>query len=126
MAATQVEIEVAAAPDEVWAKVGDFGGIGAIFPAMEEVRLEGDDRVISMLGMVIRERLITRDDATRSLTYSIVDGLPVEAHQATVSVAPSGDGSLVTWAVEATPDEMLPLFTDSYTSALQVLAESFA
>ena len=125
MAAGQVDIEVAAPPDAVWAKVGDFAGIGAMFPALEAVRLEGDDRVLTMLGMEIRERLVSRDEAARSLTYAIVDGVPVESHQATVSVVGSGDGSLVTWAVEATPDEMLPVFTDTYANALKVLAESF-
>ncbi|HVX19892.1 MAG TPA: SRPBCC family protein [Acidimicrobiales bacterium] len=125
MAAGQVEIEVAAPPDAVWAKVGDFAGVGAMFPALEGLRLEGDDRVLTMFGMEIRERLVDRDDAARTLTYAIVDGVPVERHQATVSVAPSGDGSLVTWSVEATPDEMLPVFTDTYGNALKVLADSF-
>jgi len=125
MAEGQVEIEVAASPDAVWAKVGDFAGVGAMFPALEGIRLEGDDRVLTMFGMDIRERLVARDDDARSLTYAIVDGVPVEHHQATVSVAASGDGSVVTWAVEATPDEMLPIFTDTYGNALKALAESF-
>ena len=61
MAAGAVDVTIAATPDEVWAKVGDFGGVGVLFPAIESFRLEGDDRIIGMFGMEIRERLLARD-----------------------------------------------------------------
>ena len=79
-----------------------------------------------MMGMSIRERLVAKDDAARSLTYSIVEGVPVEHHQATIVVAPEGAASRVTWAVAATPDEMLPLFVDTYRQGLAALAAKFA
>ena len=63
MAEGAVDVTVEAAPDEVWAKVGDFGGVADFFPGIESFRLEGDDRVIGMFGMEIRERLLARDDA---------------------------------------------------------------
>ena len=62
MAEGVVDVTVGAPPDEVWAKLGDFGGIGEYFPGIESCRLEGDDRVIGLFGMEIRERLMTRDD----------------------------------------------------------------
>ena len=126
MAEGQVDIEVAAPPEAVWAIVGDFGAVGQMIPAIESFRLEGDDRVIGMFGMEIRERLVRRDDADRSITYRIIDGVPVDRHQATVSVRPSGDHSVVTWAVDVAPDEMLPVMTDTYGNALKVLADKFA
>ena len=61
MAAGAVDVTIAATPDEVWAKVGDFAGVGVLFPAIESFRLEGDDRIIGMFGMEIRERLLARD-----------------------------------------------------------------
>ena len=93
MAAGAVDVTVAATPDEVWAKVGDFGGVGEFFPGIDSFRLEGDDRIIGMFGMEIRERLLARDEESRVLTYSVVDGVPIESHTATVSVEPDGDGS---------------------------------
>ena len=66
MAAGAVDVTVAAAPDEVWDKVGDFGGVGDFFPGIESFRLEGDDRIIGMFGMEIRERLLARDEETAS------------------------------------------------------------
>ena len=45
-----------------------------------------------MFGMEIRERLLARDDDSRVITYSVVDGVPIESHTATISVEPDGDG----------------------------------
>ena len=49
-------------------------------------------------------------------------GVPVESHSATISVEPEGDGSKVTWAYGVTPDEMAPIFGDTYKAALASLA----
>ena len=103
MAAGAVDVTVKAAPDEVWAKVGDFGAVGEFFPGIDSFRLEGDERVIGMFGMEIHERLLARDDESRTLTYSVVAGVPIESHTATISVQPDGDGSLVIWAYDVTP-----------------------
>jgi len=126
MAEGAVDVAVKASPDEVWKMVGDFGGIKEYFPGIESCRLEGDDRVIGLFGMEIRERLLARDDATRTLTYSVVEGVPIESHTATISVEPEGDGSHVIWAYNVTPDEMAPVFGDSYQSALASIQGSFA
>ena len=96
MAAGAVDVTIAATPDAVWAKVGDFGGIDTFFPGIESFRVEGDDRVIGMFGMEIRERLLSRDEAARTITYSVIDGVPIEKHTATISVEPDGEGTKVT------------------------------
>ena len=126
MAAGAVDVTIAATPDEVWKKVGDFGGVDVFFPGIESFRLEGDDRIIGMFGMEIRERLLARDEESRVLTYSVVDGVPLESHTATISVEPDGDGSKVIWAYDVTPDEMAPIFGDTYKGALAALANCFA
>jgi mxaD protein len=126
MAQGAVDVTVDAAPDVVWAKVGDFGGVGDFFPGIESFRLEGDDRVIGMFGMEIRERLLSRDEATRTLSYSVVDGVPLESHTATITVEPEGSGSKVTWAYDVEPAEMAPIFGDTYKGALAALATAFA
>ena len=118
-----VATEVTVSADDAWALVGDFQGIGQWFPGIDSTRAEGDDRVLNMFGLEVRERLIERDEAARSITYSIVDGVPVEHHRATVSVTPTESGSTITWAFDAEPDSMVALLSDSYTAALQALAE---
>ncbi len=126
MAAGAVDVTVGAAPDEVWAKVGDFGAAAELFPGIDSFRLEGDERVIGMFGMEIRERLLARDDESRTLTYSVVAGVPLDSHTATISVEPEGDGSRVVWAYDVTPDEMAPVFGDTYTAALASLESGFS
>ena len=125
MAAGAVDVTIAAAPDEVWKKVGDFAGVGDFFPGIESFRMEGDDRVIGMFGMEIRERLLARDEEGRVITYSVVGGVPMDSHTATISVEPDGAGSKVIWAYDVTPDEMAPIFGDTYKGALASLENSF-
>jgi mxaD protein len=126
MAAGEVDVTVAAPPDEVWKKVGDFGGIADFFPGIESFRLEGDDRVIGMFGMEIRERLLARDEGGRILTYSVIEGVPIDSHTATISVEPEGEGSRIIWAYDVTPDEMAPIFGDTYKAALASLENTLA
>jgi mxaD protein len=126
MADGAVAVTVNATPDAVWAKVGDFAGVGEFFPGIESFRLEGDDRIIGMFGMEIRERLVARDEAARTITYSVVDGVPIESHSATISVEPEGDGAKVTWAYSVTPDEMAPIFGDTYQGALAAVEGAFS
>jgi carbon monoxide dehydrogenase subunit G len=126
MAEGSVDVTVGAPPDEVWTKVGDFGGLQEYFPGIDTFRLEGEDRIIGMFGMEIRERLVARDDAARSITYSVIGGVPVDSHRATITVEPDGEGSRITWAYAVTPDEMAPIFGDTYKGALASLQNSFS
>ncbi len=126
MAAGEVDVTVAAAPDAAWDIVGDFGGLADFFPGIESFRLEGDDRIIGMFGMEIRERLLSRDEDTRTICYSVIEGVPIDSHKATITVEPDGEGSKVTWAYEVTPDEMAPIFGDTYKAALAQLGNTLA
>ena len=114
-------IDIDASADQVWKVAGDFGGIGSWMPGIESCRVEGDDRIIGLMGMAITERLVAKDDAGRSITYAIADGAPVESHQAVITVIPTGETSHVTWDVDATPDEMADLMVGLYQQALEAL-----
>jgi len=121
MAERTAEIDINGSPDAVWALAGDFGGIAGWMPGMESCRVEGDDRILQTMGMTITEHLVAKDDAARAITYAIVDGVPVESHEATVTVTASGDGSHVTWVVDASPDEMADLMQSVYQQSLEAL-----
>ncbi|GIU87178.1 MAG: hypothetical protein KatS3mg009_1693 [Acidimicrobiia bacterium] len=115
---------VAKAPDEVWGLVGGFGGLDAWMPGIESCTVEGDLRTLSLTGMEIVEQLRGRDEAARRITYGIVKApVPVEHHEATITVTPEGDGSRVTWDVEVRPDELLGIFVSTYEGALQAVKE---
>jgi carbon monoxide dehydrogenase subunit G len=125
MASGAVECELKVSADDAWAAVGDFAGVGVIFPDLESLEIEGDDRILGMFGMKIRERLIERDDAGRRLVYSITEGVPVDSHKGIVTVEEVGSGSKVIWAWEVTPDEMSDLMGASYSGALEQLKKHF-
>ena len=125
MAAGAVDVKIEAAPDVVWQKVGDFGHLDDFFPGIESFRLEGDDRIIGMFGMEIRERLLGKDGASRTITYPVVDGVPIDSHTATISVEEEDGGSRVIWAYNVSPDEMAPIFGDTYKAALAALENTF-
>jgi mxaD protein len=117
----QAAIDIEASADDVWAVIGDFGGIGDWMPGIDSCRVEGDDRILAMMGMEITERLVSKDDAGRVLTYSITSGAPVESHQAVITVTPTGNTSHVTWDVDATPDEMTEVMATIYQQSLEAL-----
>ena len=85
------QIDINGSPDDVWALVGDFGGIAGWMPGIESCRVEGEDRIVETMGMTITERLVSKDDAARVLVYSIVDGVPIQSHQGVVTVTPTGE-----------------------------------
>ena len=123
MAQDSVTIDLDATPDQVWAVVGDFEGIGSWFPGIESTRIEGDVRILGTMGMEIHEQLVERDDEGRVLVYSVIQGAPIESHRASVSVKGRGDGSTVDWLVEVEPPEMLPIFVDIYQKALEQIRD---
>lgn len=123
MADAQAEITIDASPEVTWTIVRDFHGLAEWMPGIDESVAEGDDRVLSMMGMSIRERLVALDEDGKAITYSIVEGAPVESHEATITVIEEGDGCRVTWSVTATPDEMAGLMQGIYQQALTPLKD---
>jgi carbon monoxide dehydrogenase subunit G len=120
MAHGQTEISIDRSPDEVWKLVRDFGGLADWMPGVESCTLDGDVRTLGMMGIEVKEQLRTLDDDNRVLAYSVVES-PVnnlESHLATISVAPEGSGTHVTWSVEVTPDELLGLFLPIYEGSI--------
>ena len=120
MAQGKTEIKIARKPDEVWGVVGDFGALDKWLPGVESCRLEGDDRHLAMMGMEITETLIRKDDDARAITYGITAGVPVERHEATITVNPDGEGSNVTWDVDV-DDTMTEMMVGIYTQGLEAL-----
>jgi mxaD protein len=122
MATAISEIEIARSADDVWAVVGDFGGLAGWMPGVERCTLDGDVRTIEMSGVKIGERLVRRDDDARVLVYGIASGpAPVDHHEATITVTSAGSGSHVTWAVDLEPEAMLALFEQIYQQSLDAL-----
>jgi carbon monoxide dehydrogenase subunit G len=119
-------IDIAKPAAEVWALVGEFGGLDRWMAGVDSCTVEGDIRTIQTMGMTLTEQLVGRDAEARSITYSIVgEGAPVPKHEATITVLDAGDGaSEVTWDVSVEPDEAAPMFKDIYQGALGQVKET--
>jgi hypothetical protein len=93
------------APDELWALIGDFHGMGKWAGTDTESIDGGARRKIVMGPNAIIERLV--EEGERSYTYAIDEGpLPVANYVSTLSVKDAGDGkSVVDWHGKFDPAE---------------------
>jgi hypothetical protein len=103
----EVGIDVAAAPEAAWALAGDPGRVGEWFTPITECAMDGDVRRVSMRGgATLVERIVDHDDAGRSYSYSVVEGVPgLTSHRATLRVVEAPGGSRVLWRQTATSDD---------------------
>jgi hypothetical protein len=107
MASIVREILVSSDPDATWAAIADVGAIHVRFARefVVDTELDGDFRNVTFAGGTrVRERLVSRDDVRRRLSYAVVD-MPVEHHHASFQVFP-GDraGSRILWITDVVPD----------------------
>ena len=71
------EILVAVPPEAAWDAICDFGNVHErLVPGfLTASRLDGDARIVTFAnGMVLREPLVSREDAARRLVYGAVGG----------------------------------------------------
>jgi uncharacterized protein YndB with AHSA1/START domain len=92
--------------DRAWAVLREPTGVADWFPSIAECTVDGDIRTCWLSrGGSVRERVVTVDDELRRFQYSILEGLPVTTHLATVDVLEVAPGEcLVVYSTEATPD----------------------
>jgi hypothetical protein len=94
---------LAAAPDEVWALIGQFGG--AWHPQVARVGLTGTGigqlRTIGTIdGTEMVDRLEAIDAGQRLLRYTNIAGIPASHYSGTLEVKPRGVGCVVEWRVQ--------------------------
>ncbi|WP_407285529.1 SRPBCC family protein [Streptomyces sp. BP-8] len=133
---------VTADPDAVWQVIGRFGGLADWHPLLPPSVIEdgadpetpGAVQAFSVNGQVlIRERLLEKDDSRRMLCYTIHESaVPVSDYVSTLSVHPHDAGAEIRWAATyEAADELVPEiekhFGDTiYATGLEALKERFA
>lgn len=128
MATLRREIPMAANAAGVWQKLRDFGQVHTkVAPAfLTELEMDKGDRILTFFnGMVARERLITPDDETCRLVYSVVDG-QASHYNAAVQVFPEGDGSRVIWTIDLLPNDLAPAIGGMMDEAVKVMRKTLA
>jgi len=114
MATLRKQIDVTAPPAAAWAAVREFGALHQrLVPGFVKdcvLEQEGAVRLLTFgNGMQVRERLVTRDDATRRLVYT-TEGGKASHYNAVVEVFEGvGGGSRLVWTIDLLPDTIAPL-----------------
>jgi hypothetical protein len=107
MATIIKEIELEANADKAWATLRDVGNAHLAFPGdLTESRLDGDVRTVTFAnGQVVRERIVTIDDARRRLAYGVIEGR-FSHHSASIEVIEAGPQRCrVLWTNDFLPNE---------------------
>jgi hypothetical protein len=96
-------VDLNAAPDRVWALIGQFGGYW--HPLIAKIRLIGTGigelRVIETIdGKEIIERLDAIDNSSRFYRYTNISGIPASNYTGMLEVKPNGAGSSVEWRAQ--------------------------
>ncbi len=104
---TEEKVMINASADKVWAKINNFGDLGAWHPAVAKTEIiEGTNNQVGAVRLLtlqdggkITEKLTAYDAAAYTYSYTIIEGvLPVSGYASTIQVIPSGSGSEVVWA----------------------------
>lgn len=119
--------------DAVWAKVGDFCGIGNWHPAVAKCVLSHGNKIRTLSlkgGGTIVERLLKWDKSGHSYSYHIVSSpLPIKDYYSTISVKAAGGSTEVDWkghykAVKGTTDDAAKKIIDGiYKAGVDSLAK---
>ena len=111
MATNRREISLNAPADKVWDAVRDFAHVHTrVAPGfLTDLKMDRGDRVLTFFnGLVARERLVTTDDASQRLVYSVVEGR-ASHYNAAVQVLPEGtEKCRLVWTIDLLPDELGP------------------
>lgn len=100
------KVEINASASKVWAKVNNFGDLGAWHPAVAKTEIvsgtnnqHGAVRLLTLQdGGKIEETLTAYNDANKTYAYVINEGvLPVSSYASTIQVVPTSVGSEVIW-----------------------------
>jgi hypothetical protein len=106
MARVTVEQTMGQPADKVWALVADFGDVSWM-PAGTPAEIEGEGPgMVRIIGGAIHEQLESIDPASRTLVYTIPQGIPfpVTGYRSTMTVTAAGDDSTLSWSCTFEPD----------------------
>lgn len=114
-------VNLDASPEQVWALVGQFGGMWHPLFATIEVTGTGVGqlrKIETIDGKEIIERLEVMDNAQRLYRYSNVSGLGVVNFTATFDVKAKATGSSVEWRVQFLADNQPTLIVKTIVATL--------
>ncbi|WP_329405787.1 SRPBCC family protein [Nocardia vinacea] len=113
MATIRTEIVIDTSPQHIWDVVRDVGAVHTrLLPGrVADTRIQGVERFLTFPdGHVIRELIVSIDDRTRRLAYSVTEGArpSLDYHHASFEVRSEGERGRLIWITDVLPDTVAP------------------
>lgn len=109
MASIRKERQIKVSADVAWDALRDWAGLAErLAPGFVlSAPLEGRDRIVTFdNAMVVRERLVSSNDADRRLVWTVIQG-PFEHYNGAAQIQDDGPGMIrFTWLSDLLPDEL--------------------
>jgi carbon monoxide dehydrogenase subunit G len=109
MASIRKEIHTRARVDDVWAAIRDIGALHTrLVPGfVTDTRLEPGARIVTFgNGAVVREPIVTIDDAARRLVWSAQGGRSQHYNASAQALLQNDGTTIVVWIADFLPDEL--------------------
>ena len=127
MASVRREIVTTALADHVWAAIRDIGALHTrLVPGfVTGTKLEGRVRIVTFgNGMVIREPIVTIDDAAKRLVWSAQGGVTAHYNAAVEVLTVEGGSTRVVWTADFLPDEAAETITAAIATGMAVMKKT--
>jgi hypothetical protein len=130
MATVTSEATLLVSAECAWALLRRVGAADEAFPGiLTGCRLDDDVRTVTFAnGMVVRERIVSIDEARRRVAYAVIEGR-FSHHNASMQIIPDGpDRSRFVWISDFLPDDhqdmVRPLVEQGTSAFLRALQTS--
>ena len=108
MSTIRHEVTLRADPAKVWDALRDVGAIHTRLAPdfVSNVEMDGDARIVTFAnGRVVREEIVTVDDAARRLVWSAV-GIQMTHHNGSIQIFPESGGCRLVWIADILPNAL--------------------
>ncbi len=127
MASVRREIVTTALADHVWAAIRDIGALHTrLVPGfVTDTKLEGRVRIVTFGNrMVIREPIVTIDDAAKRLVWSAQGGVTTHYNAAVDVLTVEGGSTRVVWTADFLPDEAAETIAAAIATGMAVMKKT--
>ena len=108
MATIHAELLIDVAPADAWQAIRDVGAVYTrLVPGiLTDAMFDGDTRVVTFAnGMVLTERIVTRDDSARRLVFSATGGRTTHHNASLQAFATDNGRTRLVWITDLLPDD---------------------
>ena len=128
MATIRKEVEIRSSPQRVWEALRDVGALHRLAAGfVVDATMEGNARVVTFgNGMVVREDIVSVDDAARRVVWAIV-GQQFHHYNGAAQVFDDDGVARFVWTTDLLPDELAGNFEammDAGVGAIKTTLES--